>query len=165
MMRTTIAQFWQQRNHTERRTIAIGGTVLAIALLYAFIWQPMTQEQQYLRQALPQMRAAAAQMHMQATEVDRLRSLPQKNFNNSLSGALEYAAARSSVGAPSQLTPLNDGRTRIAFNATAFDSWIEWIRVLQAEQGLRVESVEISALAEPGMVKTQTVLSLPSKRP
>ena len=158
-MKQTITYFWQHRNHAERRTITIGGTVLAIALLYAFIWYPLTQEQQRLKTSLPLMRAAAAQMQIQASEVIRLRNLPPKSTDNNLRSALDFAATRSAVGTPSQLTYLDNGRARITFNTAAFDSWIEWVKILQAEQGVRVESTEIQTLAEPGMVKIEVVLS------
>jgi len=163
-MKENIAHFWQQRTHTERRTIMIGGSILTIALLYAFIWHPLTQERQRLRAALPHLRAAAAQMHFQAAEISRMRNLPPKSFNNNLRGALDFMSAHSAIGSPS-ISALDSGRARISFDAVAFDSWIEWVKMLQAEQGVRVESAEVFALAEPGMVKVQAVLSLPSSHP
>lgn len=163
-MKENFAQFWQQRTPAERRTIAIGGTLLAIALLYAFIWHPLMQERQRLRAALPQLRAAAAQMQLQAAEINHLRNLPPKSFNNNMRNALEYMSAHSAIGSLS-ISTLDSDRARVSFDAVAFDSWIEWVKMLQAEQGVRVESAEVFALAEPGMVKIQAVLSVPSSHP
>jgi general secretion pathway protein M len=163
-MKENLKQFWQQRTHTERRTLTIGGALLAIALLYAFIWHPLTQEQQRLRAALPQLRAAAAQMQIQAAEVKRLRNLPQKSAQPNLRSALEYMSAHSAIGSPA-ISPMDADHARITFNAVAFDGWIEWVKTLQAEQGVRVESAEVFALAEPGMVKIQAVLSASGSHP
>lgn len=160
-----ISLFWRQRTQAERRTLTLGGAVLAFALLYAFIWHPLTQERQRLQAALPQLRAAAAQMRIESAEVARLRSLPQKNFGNNLRSAVEYANAHSNIGAPSQLMPLDAGRVRIEFNAVAFDSWIDWLNILQTEQGVRVESAEVLALAEPGMAHIKAVLASAGARP
>ena len=160
-----LAQFWQQRAPAERRTITLGATLLTIALLYAFIWYPIMQVQQRLQTSLPQMRAAAAQMHIQAIEMRRLRNLPPKSTSWNLRSALESTAAHSPLGAPSQLLALDVNRVRITFNAVAFDSWIEWVKTLQTEQGVRVEAVEILALAEPGMVNIQAVLASSARLP
>ena len=91
--------------------------------------------------------------------------MPQKNAGNSLRSAIDFANAHSPVGAPSQIIPLDAGRVRIEFNAVAFDRWIDWASILQTEQGVRVESAEIFALAEPGMVKIKAVLASAGARP
>ena len=158
-MKETIVQFWQQRTHAERRTLLSAGTLLVVALLYAFIWHPVTQARQQLQTSLPQLRAAAAQMQRAAIEVTRLRTFPQKDFNGNLNNAVEYAALHSPIGAPSAVLVLDSGRTRVTFNAVAFDHWIDWVKTLQSDQGIRVESAAIFALTEPGMVKIQAVLS------
>lgn len=165
MMQQRLKQFWQQRNPNERRTLRIGGIVLAIALLYAFVWYPLSQEQQRLRNTLPQMRAAAAQIQLQAQEVARMRSLPQKTASNNLRSAVDAATARSSIGAPAEFLPLDAGRARLTFNSAVFDNWIEWVKFLQLEQGVRVESADITALTEPGLVKIQAVLAPSGARP
>ena len=118
-----------------------------------------------MRAALPQLRATAAQLHSAASEVTRLRNVPPKNFSSDLRSALEYASARSVIGAPSQLTHLDTGRARLSFNAIAFNQWIDWVKILQSEQGVRVESAEIFALTEPGMVNIQAVLATTGSRP
>jgi len=158
-MPSNITLFWRQRTPAERRTLTLGGAVLAIALSYAFIWHPLSQERQRLQASLPQLRAAAAQLRMQSAEVARLRQLPQKDFGNSLRSAIEFANAHSSIGAPSQIVPLDAGRVRVEFNAVAFDSWIDWANVLQTEQGVRIESAAVIALAEPGMVNIKATLA------
>ena len=160
-----ISLFWRQRTPAERRTLKRGGAILATALLYAFFWHPLSQERQRLQASLPQLRAAAAQMRITATEVQRLRQTPQKNFANSLRDAMDHATAHSSIGAPPQILPLDAGRVRIEFNAVVFDSWIDWANFLQTEQGVRVESAEIFALAEPGLVKIKAVLASAGARP
>jgi len=158
-MPSNITLFWRQRTPAERRTLALGGAVLAIALLYAFIWHPLSQERQRLQASLPQLRAVAAQLRMQSAEVTLLRQLPQKDFGNSLRSAIEFANAHGGIGAPSQIVPLDAGRVRVEFNAIAFDSWIDWANVLQTEQGVRIESAAVIALAEPGMVNIKATLA------
>ncbi len=163
-MKDKILAFWQQRNYAERRTIMIAGTLLMTALLYVFIWHPLTQEQQRLRTVLPQIRATTAQMHHQATAINHLRNVPQKNFNANIREALEKAAVISALGSPFQQTLLDNRHAKITINAIAFDRWIEWINILQSEQGVRIESAEIVTLTEPGIVKIQATLSSPASR-
>ena len=158
-MKAQIIHFWRQRSAAERRSLSIGAVVLGIALFYALLWYPLTQERNHLRETLPQLRAAAAQMQIEAAETLRLRNMPQKSVNPNLREALEYAAVHSSIGAPSQFIPIDAERVRIIYNATAFDRWIDWAKILQTEHRVRIESVEIFALGEPGMVKVQAVLA------
>ena len=94
-----------------------------------------------------------------------MRSLPQKTASNNLRSAVDAATARSSIGAPAEFLPLDAGRARIIFNSAAFDSWIEWVKFLQLEQSIRVESADITPLTEPGMVKIQAVLAPSGARP
>jgi general secretion pathway protein M len=155
----TLTLFWRQRTPAERRTLTLGGAVLAFALLYAFVWHPLSEERQRLQDSLPQLRGAAAQMRLQAAEVARLRNLPQKNLGNNLRAAMDAASSRSGVGTPTQIIALDAGRVRVEFNAVAFDSWIDWANLLQTEQGVRVVSAAVVALSEPGMVSVQAVLS------
>lgn len=162
-MKENILSFWRQRTPAERRTITIGGGALLIALIYAFVWHPLQQERGRLRTSLPQLRTAAAQLHADAVEVARLRTSAPQQAGDNLPAAIESAAARTGLGKPTQLTPLDTGRARIVFNAAAFDAWIEWLKIMQTEQTVRVESSEINALAEPGMVKIQAVLAAPGR--
>lgn len=164
-MKENLRHLWQQRTPAERRTLRSVGAILAIALMYAFVWHPLAQERQRLGSALPQLRAAAAKMHVQAQEIARTRNLPQKPLNNNLRSAVDDATTRSSINAPSEFLPLDAGRARVTFNNTAFDRWIEWVKFLQVEQGIRVESADITALAESGTVKIQAVLAPSGVRP
>lgn len=164
-MKENILSFWNQRTAAERRTITIGGGTLVIALIYAFVWHPLQQERNRLQASLPQLRTAAAQFHADAAEVVRLRaSAPkQSQSKGDLQAAIESAAARTGLGKPAQLNPLDSGRARIAYNVAAFDAWIKWLKIMQTEQAVRVESLAINALAEPGMVKIQAVLAAPGR--
>ena len=164
-MKENLRHLWQQRTSAERRTLRSAGVILAIALIYTFAWHPLAQERQRLRSALPQLRMAAAKMHFQAQEVARMRNLPQKPLNNNLRSAVDDATTRSSLNAPSEFLLLDAGRARVTFNSTAFDRWIEWVKLLQIEQGIRVESADITALAESGTVKIQAVLAPSGARP
>lgn len=154
----TLTHFWRQRSTAEQRTLALGCAVAALALLYAFVWHPLSEQRQRLQETLPQMRVAAAQLRLQAAEVTRLRTLPQQSLGNHPRSILDVVGARGSIGVPSQLIALDAGRVRVEFNAIAFDNWVDWAKQLQAEHGVRIESAAIIALSEPGMVGIKAVL-------
>ena len=156
--------FWQQRSPAERRTLSIGGGVLLLALLYALLWYPLSQERQRLKTSLPQLRATAALMQVQAQEVARLRQLPAQTSTADLRSAIDKATAGNPLGAPLELMPLDAGRMRVSTSAVSFDAWVAWVKALQAEHGVRVESASVSALTAPGLVKVQAVLTLRGSR-
>ena len=61
------------------------------------------------------------------------------------------------------MTALSPERTQVTLNAVAFDRWVEWSRSLATESALLVESAQISATGEPGMVKVQAVFAQPAR--
>lgn len=154
--------FWKERSSRERRAIGGGLTVLLLAALYAYLWQPMNDQRQRMRARLPELRAQAATMRSLAPEVPRLKAMRMVAAipAGGLQGALETAArAEGMHDAISQISPQPGNRARVVLAAVNFDQLLKWVAHLQTQSRVHLESCHIEALEQPGMVKIEAEFS------
>ncbi len=158
-MKQGWSAFWQQREPRERAIIAGGAALLIIALLYAFVWEPIVQDRERLQTRVPQLIASARQIEQDASEIERLRALPRAPVSaQGLQSAIEQSAAASNLRDKiTRVAADGNNRSRVQLAAVAFDQWLSWVAKLQNEQRIRVEAAQVEALAEPGMVKVNAV--------
>jgi len=158
-MKQGFTAFWQQREPRERAILAGGAALLLVALLYAFVWEPITQDRKRLQTRVPQLIASARQIEQDAAEIERLKALPRAPVSaQGLQSAIEQAAVAGNVREKiTRVTTESNNRSRVQFAEVAFDQWLAWVATLQNEQRIRVEAAQVEALAEPGMVKVNAV--------
>lgn len=153
---------WDSRAARERRAIALAALVLSPLLAYFLLWQPAHVANRKLRAGIPTMRAQAAHLHTQMTEVEMLRHSPHPAIFDAtaLKAAVEASALRHQVrGAISSLDAQEPNAVRIMLASVSFEQWLRWLRDLQQEQHIRAESVGIAALPQAGMVKVSATLT------
>jgi general secretion pathway protein M len=153
--------FWQARTTRERMTLLVGGGLLLVALLYAFVWQPISRERQKLHVALPELRAKAAQMKLDAQEIQRLKGATTAGAQN-IRGAIEQSAQAS--GMRDKLTStdvLDKSRARVTLSDVPFDQFLAWLDRLQQDGHVRLEAGQVEALPQTGHVKVQATFTLP----
>ncbi|MDP2962916.1 MAG: type II secretion system protein M [Sulfurimicrobium sp.] len=166
-MKESATSWWRQLAPRERRLIAWGGGALLAALSYAYLWQPLNTERVKLRASLPQMRADAALMNIQAGEAANLR----QNTHTPLSGpALQAAILQAMIEAGMddksvQITLLDGHRANLSIQGVAFDHWASVTARLQSEKNVRLESCSIEAMPEAGMVRLQAVMETKNQVP
>ncbi len=148
-------QHWDARPLHERRVIMIGASVVLPLLVYFLLWQPAHDALGKLRKTVPQLRMQVEQMHNAAGQIEELRHRPQLAVMDALSvkTAIEESATRHQLGyALTTVAVQEPSGARITMTAVAFDKWLSWLRDLQTSQHIRVNSVSITRLSEPGMV-------------
>jgi general secretion pathway protein M len=163
-MKEQFLQYWQSRSARDRQVIAAISALVLVAVLYAYLWLPMNEARARLRAELPKLRGGAEQMELQAREVQQLKAMPAPVASGAAQDVIVKAAERAGMkGDLTQVTSLSTERIQITLNAVSFDRWIDWSRALAGESALRIESAQVSATGDPGMVKVQAVLALPAK--
>jgi general secretion pathway protein M len=147
---------WGDRSRRERQIISIASIILLPAMVYFVLWQPAHNEVAKLRSMLPVMRMQEARMKRQAEEVELLRhrSKPAVLDSFALKTVVETSATRYQLrDAMDQLDILEPNGVHIAFSSVPFAQWLRWIRDLQQEQHVRIDSLDVTALPSAGMVK------------
>ena len=159
-MKDALARHWAERTPRERWILIGGAVVLALAILYAYVWLPVARERERLLNALPALRAQANEMRAAALEIQRLRAAPAAaspitDLKAMLAG---LATQRRAIRTAPQMSTEANGRVRVAFASITEKEWQGWIAAA-AERGVRIEAVQMEALEVPGVIKASAILS------
>ena len=98
----------------------------------------------WLTNALPELQ--------RGTERSDAEHAPLPDVMAALSETLPHHAI-----AVERVEPDGDGRLRVWFGRTEFAAVVSWLWHLEAELGLRVEALQVSALPQPGSVRGSLV--------
>lgn len=155
-----LRELWSAREPRERRVIAAGLGALLLAVLWAYVWEPISTDRARLVAALPKLRAQAQQVATQGAEVERLRNAARSRGTPSAPDAAIGVAAQSlGLGdAIGTVTALGEGRIQVAVKPVAFDALMRLLGELGAGHGLAVESLVVRAAPEPGRVQIETLV-------
>lgn len=150
---------WDTLSAAEQKTVRRGAGILLPLMAWGMLWQPAHEALPKLQAALPLLRAQAAQMSMQASEVQTLRQRAQLAVLDS--EALRSAVERSAgeAGLSFVVTPAEQNSVHISAEALAFDQWLQWLHTLQSTQHIRISMAMLSASPVPGKIKVQATLS------
>ncbi|TCV83416.1 type II secretion system protein GspM [Sulfurirhabdus autotrophica] len=160
-MSDKIQMYWKSLPLRERWLLGVGFFALFTVILVFYIWQPMNQARYKLRANLPQLKANAQQMQLNALEVARIKSLPvvaPLPIGN-VKEVLEHSAEKFNL--MNERTFINvdsAGRISIEMENVSFDGWIKWLGNLQEQNRILVESCLIEGVAQPGLVKVKAKL-------
>lgn len=145
---------------SARERVALSGLAffIFIAVLYAALWEPGLKSRERLSAALPKLRAQLEDMKQQKQEVEALRkALGAAPPGADLRALLRASAERSAIRGAVERIEWRGEQVLVVASSVAFDPWLEWVRGLQRELGVRVVGAEIKALPQPGLVRVEAV--------
>lgn len=160
-MKARLQQFWKQASPQERWLVGGGFGLLLVVVLVFYVWQPLVRDRQKLRAYLPQLRINAEQVRLNATEVGKLKALPPSAIlpNGDIRGVIETSAAAFKLRESLEHTNVEGNeRISIAMTQISFDSWVRWLGHLQQQYRIRLESCQVEALPQPGLVNIKAAL-------
>jgi general secretion pathway protein M len=156
-----LLRFWAERAPRERAILALGGGVLAVALLFWLAIEPAWSGYRVLERNLPQLRAQAAQLEALLTEVKTLKARPQVA---TLSAAEARTAVEKSLAArglkATRIVPLTDGDLQMTFANVPYAAWTIWLSATERELGARAVSVTANSTGTPGNADIELALRL-----
>ncbi|MDD3326386.1 MAG: type II secretion system protein GspM [Zoogloea sp.] len=135
-----LRQAWQSISPRERRLVLIAGGVVLLGLVVSLLdWS--RSERGRLTRSLPRAEAQLEQVQEAATELTRLRgqTAPQRAAGPALLEAAQVSAKSRGLGLALQAT--GDG-LQIKGQAS-LDAFVDWLAMLQRDQGLRVQRLEV----------------------
>jgi type II secretory pathway component PulM len=161
-LKTLRLQHWDTRSLHERRVILIATAFILPLLCYVMLWQPAHEAVRKLHTRLPQLRMQNEQMRRASTQIEELRHRPRLAVMDAaaVKTAIEDSATRHQLLTEfTTITAQEPAGARITLTAVSFEKWLAWLRELQISQHLRVDSIAITQLAEPGMVAIRATLT------
>ena len=162
-MKARVRQLWQSRAPRERMIVAVLA-VIVVGLLYVWLVVSASRARPSLRASVLALRADAARLGQQASELERLRALPPPAASQTDLRTLIQALA-GSAGLASALVRLDapePNRVQVVFGAVAFPDWLAWVATLHA-QNIRLETCRIEALSRPGLVSATASFVRPAR--
>jgi type II secretory pathway component PulM len=142
----------------ERRVVNIGAVVAVVLLLLGIIL-PLNRNITQARQRVAAKQADLAFIQSAAPELAASGPAGNLATEESLVGLVDSSARESGLGkslASSQ--PTGDKGLRVRLDRVPFDGMVAWLARLSQSHGVRVESAEIEAAGEPGLVNAGLVL-------
>ena len=158
--REALAQWWQLRSRSERRVLLAVGAVVALALAWLIVWQPLERDSERLARRLASDRAALADARRASDEIAGLTRAPAAPIAADPRAVLDSAlAARNLRTAASTIERLDDDRVRVTLDSIGFDALAALLDALQRDARLRAVEVVATARVEPGLVRADLTLT------
>jgi len=161
-MKETALEFWRARNSRERWIIVIASGLLLIMLLDALLLQPLLKSRDRLRRSVPELRVSAEQVKSQTIIAQQLKARAGSNASQTgdLSQSLSQAAMGAGLGKSlTEVRSTDPSRVSVTLDAVAFDAWINLLTTMQMQYGAKLESSQLEALPDSGMIKVRAVLA------
>ena len=157
----TLKELWTARNARERVALLACATFVALAALYAFLWDPGLAARKALSASLPQLRAQVEDMRLQQRDIVELRkSAPSSRPAGDLRAVLRASAERSPIQrAIDTIEWRSSDKVAVSAAAVPFAEWLDWVQALQADLGIRMDACRITALERAGIVRVQATFS------
>lgn len=142
----------------ERRVVNIGAVAAVVMVLLGIIL-PLNRSLAQTRQRVVTKQADLAFIQSAVPELGSLSPAGNIASGESLVVLIDSSARESGLGKSlSSSQPTGDKGLRIRLDHVPFDGMVAWLARLAQSHGVRVESAEIEAAGEPGLVNAGLVL-------
>jgi general secretion pathway protein M len=155
-----LREWWEARAPRERIIMAVGGAALAIAIGWAYVWDPIANDRTRLIDTVPRLRVEALRVSAQGAEVDQLRAAARaRGPLPPAQAAVEEALKTNGLGgALAGVTSLGEGRVQVSLRPVAFDALVRSFAHLAQTHGMAVDSIALKAAGEPGKVQVENLV-------
>ena len=142
----------------ERKTLLYGGLVAAALVVFGGIWKLGSA----VEAAESRVEAKRADLAWMQAVAPRIRALPAARPDESLPLLVDRTAREAGLaGALSGSDPAGPGALRVRLQGASFDAMVVWLGRLQQERGIFVESANVDAGDEEGLVNASLVIRGP----
>ncbi len=158
-----MKDWWLNLAERERLLIAGAGAVLALALFYLVVWEPVFKARAELDQALRAQRNTLQWMQQAAGEVQALRSRAGASAlqgrNRSLLSVLDQTATQAGIrDRIERMEPDGKKGVKLWLEDVPFDTLVGWIERLERHYGVRAVRATFSATEQAGLVDARLTL-------
>ena len=142
----------------ERKTVLYGGLAAAALLVFGGMWKLGSA----VEAAESRVEAKRADLAWMQAVAPRIRALPAARPDESLPLLVDRTAREAGLaGALSGSDPAGPGALRVRLQGASFDAMVVWLGRLQQERGIVVDSANVDAGDEEGLVNASLVLRGP----
>jgi len=154
-----LAHAWDRASRRERSMIVAAAIVVALAVAWVGVWQPMNADIARLERDLPRARTVLATARAQADALVALQRTAASAPSADPRVAVERVLAERGLRPAVTALDVQDGRVRLTFAAVRFDALIALLDALARTDGLRAVDAVVAARVEPGTVRAELTLA------
>jgi type II secretory pathway component PulM len=159
MLSPALAGAWDRASRRERALIALAAAVVAFAVLWLSLWQPMNADIARLERDLPRTQAVLAAARAQSDDLVALQRSSARAKTGDPRAAVERVLAERGLRAAAGTLDLQDGRVRLGFPTVRFDALVGLLDTLAKAEGLRAVDATLTARVEAGTVRADVTLA------
>jgi len=155
-----LREWLEAREPRERAAIVGGAVLLGLAVLWAYVWEPLAADRVRLVEGLPRLRVQAIQVKTQAGEVDQLRAAGRARGPAGVppSAIEETMKSAGLADTLTSVSTLGEGRVQVALRPVAFDTLVRALAQLAEVRGVTVDSLVLKTAGEPGKVQVDNLV-------
>ena len=158
-----MSAWWNQQSTRDRRVILIGSVIVAIFLIWSFVWHPLASERARLVSQLDNAKRDLAFVRVAEAEVERLRSvgvrsLADRQGKSLLALADVSARAAGLEGVLKRLEPVGSNSVRASFEFASFDVLMSWIEGMARDYGVQITDFSADRVDASGLVNARVTL-------
>jgi general secretion pathway protein M len=156
---------WFARQSARDRSVMLfGAALVAVSLLWAFVWFPLAQSRAALASQASSAEADLAWMRTVAPELTRLRASGATTgldrAGRSLLALADGTARDAGLGGAMQrVEPVGSGRVNLWFEDVPFDALVGWLEGLQRQYGIDVDEFAVERAVDAGKVDARIGLA------
>jgi type II secretory pathway component PulM len=158
-MPATITHWMAEHSPVERRIAAALAIVVAIAVLWLAVWQPMARDVASLRIARAANVIALTHAREMAKEIGGVARSNAASARTDGRAELDRILAQQNLRSAVTSLDWRDGRARVVLAAVGYDTLIAALETLQRDAGLRAMEATLTARVEPGTIRAELTLA------
>ena len=151
-----LALAWLARTEQERKVLAIGAALAALALVYGLFVAPALAGKAALEKELPQLRTQNAQLRAMALEAGELARQPVVQVTPMTRESLTASLAALSI--TPQSVAMTGEFARLQLSGVSFANLVGWLDAQRRENRVGVQESTVTALAVAGQVDASLTL-------
>lgn len=159
-----MKDWWLNLSIREKQTVSIGGILVVIFICYAFIWSPINNATNQLREKIQHDHALLVWMRKVSQHIASL----QKNATQaepdttSILGTTQNEINKSAFAQHvSQLRQADSNSVQFTLQKVDFDELITWLTSIWKFHNLGVTKLNLTPTDKPGIVSGDIVLQRP----
>jgi len=158
-----IRTWWNAQSARDRRVLGIGGSVVAVLLVWALVWIPLARTRASLAANVTQQRADLAWMRQALAQARTLGAQGARGNvarqGKSLLALADATARADGLGdALKRVEPTGPVSVRVSFEIADFDTLSNWMDALARDYGVSVTDFSADKAEGLGLVNARVTL-------
>ena len=144
--------FFARFNQREQLYLVFMALAIAMYLLYALAWSPLSERRDSLAEQNVGVASALQRVEAMVAEITQLRAAGNSSSNRRNLTSLVNQSTRARGLEVSRLQPNSRGEIQVRLEEAAFDSLLAWLHDMEYREGLLLSEIAITQAGGSGRV-------------